>query len=163
MTSQHQPSPVTIPAARTTGAGRLSGELERWLAGDGEKTLGGLIHTFGDKSFAILLVVLLGIPALPIPTGGATHVFEIIAVIIAVQLIAGRHEVWLPQRWRRIELAGAALTPEAELPVSPPLQRHRVRRVGADRHDRRVPRTTLQRLGHSAGAWGGTAVAERAA
>ena len=66
-----------------------------------------MIHTFGDKSFAILLVVLLGIPALPIPTGGATHVFEIIAVTIAVQLIAGRHEVWLPQRWRRIELAGA--------------------------------------------------------
>ncbi|HEY2651874.1 MAG TPA: exopolysaccharide biosynthesis protein [Solirubrobacteraceae bacterium] len=90
-----------------TGAGRLSGQLERWLAGDGEKTLGGLIHTFGDKSFAILLVVLLGIPALPIPTGGATHVFEIIAVIITVQLIAGRREVWLPQRWRRIELTGA--------------------------------------------------------
>ena len=108
MTSQQQqqPSPITIAAAPTTGAGRLSGQLERWLAGNGEKTLGGLMHTFGDKSFAILLVVLLGIPALPIPTGGATHVFEIIALIITVQLIAGRHEVWLPQRWRRIELTG---------------------------------------------------------
>ena len=106
MTSRRQPPPVTIATAATTGAGRLSSQLERWLASDEEKTLGGLIHTFGDKSFAILLVVLLGIPALPIPTGGATHVFEIVAVIITVQLIAGRHEVWLPQRWRKIELAG---------------------------------------------------------
>lgn len=66
-----------------------------------------MIHTFGDKSFAILLVVLLGIPALPIPTGGATHVFEVVAFIITVQLIAGRREVWLPQRWSRLELGGA--------------------------------------------------------
>jgi Exopolysaccharide synthesis, ExoD len=29
-----------------------------------------------------------------------------IAVLIALELIAGRHEVWLPRRWRRLELAG---------------------------------------------------------
>ncbi len=45
-------------------------------------------------------------PALPLPTGGATHVFEIVAVLLALQLIAGREEVWLPQRWCRLELAG---------------------------------------------------------
>jgi hypothetical protein len=33
-------------------------------------------------------------------------VFEIIAVLLALQLIAGRDEIWLPQRWRRLELAG---------------------------------------------------------
>ncbi len=85
---------------------KLSDELERWLTGDGEKTLGSLIDAFGDKSFAILFVLLLGVPALPLPTGGATHVFEIIAALIALELIAGRHEVWLPQRWRGLELAG---------------------------------------------------------
>ena len=84
----------------------LSDELERWLTGDGERTLGSLIDAFGDKSFAILFVVLLGVPALPLPTGGATHVFEIIAALIALELIVGRHEVWLPQRWRGVELAG---------------------------------------------------------
>ena len=63
--------------------------------------------TFGDKSFAILLVLLLGVPALPLPTGGVTHVFEMIAALIALELIAGRREVWLPQRWRSLELAGA--------------------------------------------------------
>ena len=87
-------------------ARRLSDELEQWLTSDGEKTLGTLVETFGDKSFAILLVLLLALPALPAPTGGVTHVFEIIAVLIAAQLIAGRDEIWLPDRWRSRELAG---------------------------------------------------------
>ena len=52
-------------------------------------------------------MLLLGVPALPLPTGGATHVFEVIAVLLALQLIAGRDEVWLPRRWCRLELAGA--------------------------------------------------------
>jgi hypothetical protein len=45
------------------------------------------------------------VPALPLPTGGATHVFEVIAVLVAVQLIAGRDKIWLPERWRHIDLA----------------------------------------------------------
>lgn len=85
---------------------QVSGQLERWLEGDGEKTLGSLIELFEDKSFAIVFVLLLGVPALPLPTGGATHVFEIIAVLLALELIAGRKEIWLPQRWRKLELAG---------------------------------------------------------
>jgi hypothetical protein len=76
------------------------------LTGDGEKTLGSLIEVFGEKSFAIVFVLLLGLPALPLPTGGATHVFEIIAVLLALELIAGRDQIWLPGRWLRIELAG---------------------------------------------------------
>jgi hypothetical protein len=85
---------------------KVSDELERWMASDGDKSLGGLIELFEHKSFAILFVLLLGVPALPLPTGGATHVFEIIAVLLALQLIAGRDEIWLPQRWRTLELAG---------------------------------------------------------
>ena len=84
----------------------VSHELERWLQSDGEKTLGSLVELFEEKSFAILFVLLLGLPALPLPTGGATHVFEIIAVLLAAQLIAGRTQIWLPQRWCRLELAG---------------------------------------------------------
>jgi hypothetical protein len=85
---------------------RVSDDLERWLKGDGDKTLGGLIDVFGPKSFAILFVLLLGVPALPLPTGGATHVFEIIAVLLALQLISNRQEIWLPQKWRRLEFGG---------------------------------------------------------
>jgi hypothetical protein len=84
----------------------VSQQLERWLDGDGEKTVASLIELFEKKSFAILFVVLLAVPALPLPTGGATHVFEIIAVLLAVQLIAGRDHIWLPRRWRKLELAG---------------------------------------------------------
>jgi hypothetical protein len=40
------------------------------------------------------------VPALPLPTGGATHVFEVITVLLAFQLVAGRDEIWLPRRWR---------------------------------------------------------------
>lgn len=85
---------------------KLSDELQSWLTGDAEKTVGGLIELFGKRSFAILFVVLLGVPALPLPTGGATHVFEIIAVLLALKLIAGRENIWLPRRWRGLELAG---------------------------------------------------------
>jgi hypothetical protein len=87
-------------------ADSVSRELERWLQSDGEKTLGSLVDLFEEKSFAIVFVLLLGVPALPLPTGGATHVFEIIAVVLAAQLIAGRTRIWLPQRWCALELAG---------------------------------------------------------
>jgi hypothetical protein len=87
-------------------ADSVSHELERWLQSDGEKTLGSLVELFEEKSFALLFVLLLGVPALPLPTGGATHVFEIIAVVLALQLIAGREHIWLPERWRKLELAG---------------------------------------------------------
>jgi hypothetical protein len=85
---------------------RLSDDLERWLAGDGEKTVGSLVDLFGQRSFAILFVLLLGVPALPLPTGGATHVFEVIAMLLALQLIIGRDQIWLPRRWCALSLAG---------------------------------------------------------
>jgi hypothetical protein len=84
----------------------VSAQLQRWLDGDGDKTLDGLIGLFGRGSFALLFVILLGVPALPLPTAGATHVFEVIAILLALQLVAGRDEIWLPKRWRGLELAG---------------------------------------------------------
>jgi hypothetical protein len=51
-------------------------------------------------------VLLLALPALPLPTGGATHVFELVAMLVALQLIAGREKIWLPERWRKRELGG---------------------------------------------------------
>src|SRR5206468_31711 len=69
---------------------KLSDELQRWLSSDGDKTLSSLIELFEEKSFAIVFMLLLAVPALPLPTGGVTHVFEIIAVLLALQLITGR-------------------------------------------------------------------------
>lgn len=85
---------------------RVSDRLERWSASEGDKTVGGMIDVFEEKSFAVLFLVLLGVPALPLPTGGATHVFEVIAVLLAVQLVVGRDEIWLPERLRARELGG---------------------------------------------------------
>jgi hypothetical protein len=73
----------------------------------GTRRLAASRTSSGEKSFAVLFVLLLCVPALPLPTGGATHVFEVIAVLLALQLIAGRSQMWLPRRWRGLELAGA--------------------------------------------------------
>jgi len=85
---------------------RASELLEQWFAGDEAKTLGSLNDLFGRGAFAVAFVLLLAVPALPLPTGGATHVFEIVAMLLALQLVVGREDVWLPQRFRRLELAG---------------------------------------------------------
>jgi hypothetical protein len=83
---------------------KVSDEIDHWLATEGEKTLGGLIDVFQEKSFALIFILLLGVPALPLPTGGATHVLEIIAIVVALQLVAGRDKIWLPKRWCMVEL-----------------------------------------------------------
>ena len=83
---------------------KVSDQIERWLAGEGERRLGDLIDVFQEKSFALIFILLLGVPALPLPTGGATHVFEIIAMLVALQLVAGRDKIWLPKRWCKLDL-----------------------------------------------------------
>jgi hypothetical protein len=87
---------------------KVSDRLEGWLRGDGPKTLGSLIELFGEKSFAIVFALLLALPALPLPTGGATHVFEAIAMLLALELIVGRRTIWLPERLCRRDLSGMA-------------------------------------------------------
>jgi hypothetical protein len=50
--------------------------------------------------------VLMAVPALPLPTGGVTHVFELITMLLALELLVGRRTIWLPRRWKRVVLAG---------------------------------------------------------
>ena len=85
---------------------KVSDQLERWLEGDQPKTLGSLIELFGEKSFAVVFILLLAVPALPLPTGGATHVFEVIAMLLALELMIGRREILLPERWKGRQVAG---------------------------------------------------------
>jgi hypothetical protein len=87
---------------------RASQLLTDWRDSPGEKTLGGLIDTIGLRSFALLFIILLGLPALPLPTGGVTHVLEIVAMLLALQLIIGRKTVWMPERWRGVEFEQGA-------------------------------------------------------
>jgi hypothetical protein len=83
---------------------RLSDQLEGWLRSEQPKTIGSLIDVFEEKSFAVLFILLLAVPALPLPTGGVTHFFEVIAMLLALELIVGRQCVWLPERWRTREI-----------------------------------------------------------
>lgn len=104
------PTPPTagrpVPEApRQDDPERVSDRLETFTAGP-DTTLGDLISTFEEKSFAILFIVLLGVSALPIPTGGATHVFDVLTVIVAAQLVVGRETIWIPRRWHGLQLAG---------------------------------------------------------
>jgi len=84
----------------------FSDVLAQWLDKDEPRTLGDLVDAFGEKSFAVVFIVLLSLPALPLPTGGVTHVFEAVAMLVAVQLVIGKDSIWLPARWRRLDLRG---------------------------------------------------------
>ena len=85
---------------------RVSDLLEQWLGEDQRRTFGELVDAFGEKSFAVVFIVLLSVPALPLPTGGVTHLFEAIAMLVAPQLVLGRGSIWLPTRWKRFDLGG---------------------------------------------------------
>ncbi len=74
----------------------FSDQLESWLKGKQPKTLETLISRFEDKSFAVVMLLLMLLPALPIPTGGITHVFEIVVALLALEQIAGLKSIWLP-------------------------------------------------------------------
>ena len=82
----------------------LSERLEEWFTSDRPKTLGDLVETFGSQSFALLFVVMMAFPALPLPTGGLSHVLEILTMLLALELVVGRHDVWMPKRFQRREL-----------------------------------------------------------
>jgi hypothetical protein len=85
---------------------RVSDQLERWLRGEEPKTLASLLDIVGPGGFALLFVVLMAPAALPIPTGGATHVLEVIVALLALQLIIGRDEIWLPDRFKNRDMGG---------------------------------------------------------
>lgn len=83
---------------------KFSGELESWLKSKEPKTFAQLEKVFGDRSFGILFLILMAFPALPIPTGGISHVLEILTMIVAVQMMFGMTQLWIPARWSKREL-----------------------------------------------------------
>src|SRR5690242_12130739 len=82
----------------------LGERLEAWLDTDEPKTIRGLLDHFGPQAFAMSFVLLAAPSALPIPTGGLTDVLNVIALLIAVQLVIGRERPWLPERFAGREL-----------------------------------------------------------
>jgi hypothetical protein len=82
----------------------FSEDLHNWLKTGKDKTLYGLNQLFGEKTFAIAFILLMALPALPLPTGGITHITEIITMLLCLELIIGRDSIWLPKRWLKINM-----------------------------------------------------------
>ena len=90
----------------------FSEELEAWLQRDGEKTIGALQEVFDERTFAVTILLLMAPTALPMPTGGITHVFQAATVLLAAEMVVGRRTVWLPEAWRSRPL-GKGITEKA--------------------------------------------------
>jgi hypothetical protein len=82
----------------------FSDELEAWLDGEREKTLGGLQMVFEERTFAVAIFILMAPTSLPLPTGGLTYALEITTILLALEMVAGRRTVWLPEKWKAREL-----------------------------------------------------------
>ncbi len=63
-------------------------------------TLGDLLGLAGERIFGFLFVMLSFPSALPIPAPGYSIPFGIAMFLLAVQLLIGRDEPWLPVSWR---------------------------------------------------------------
>lgn len=91
---------------------RFSTALTGWLQSDAPKSLGSMNEVFAEKTFAVAIAVLMALSATPLPTGGITLIFQIVAGMIAAQMVLGRHTIWVPARWRHHEM-GATTTQRA--------------------------------------------------
>ncbi len=111
---------TSMQAEAGSGEQKISQQLEKWLQSDRKKTIGDLVDTFGPRSFAILFIVLMALPALPLPTGAVSHVLEVVTMLLALELIIGRQEVWIPKRFQDKELKGV---------TGPKFTKHLIKRI----------------------------------
>jgi hypothetical protein len=105
MTEPQHPEPAEL----VDRPGDFSDLIEDWLSRPGTKTLGDLGEVSGEKSFAVTILLLMFVAALPVPTAGITDLFAVITIVVAIQLVLGRRVLWLPTRWRRRELGPLTL------------------------------------------------------
>lgn len=91
---------------------RLSVELERYFldepadaAGEPNRTkdvtLNEILEIAGERTFGFLFVLLALPSALPVPAPGYSTPFGIVMFLLAVQLVVGREQPWLPEKFRK--------------------------------------------------------------
>ncbi|BAW96980.1 exopolysaccharide synthesis protein [[Synechococcus] sp. NIES-970] len=83
---------------------RLSKELHRYFFEEdrGETvSLAQVMAITEEKVFGIVLAILSFPSALPIPAPGYSTPFGILIFLIAIQLIIGRTQLWLPLSWQK--------------------------------------------------------------
>ena len=82
---------------------RLSVELEQFFfdeARSEQVTLADLLNLAEERTFGFLFILLALPSALPIPAPGYSMPFGVVILVLAVQLIGGRHRPWLPKSWQ---------------------------------------------------------------
>lgn len=67
-------------------------------------SIGHIDTRLGDRAFGILMIVLAFPNCLPLPPGGST-LFGVLLMLVAVQVMFGRHRLWLPAVIRRRSVA----------------------------------------------------------
>lgn len=100
---------------------RLSLELQRYFFEETPSpkvTLGDILNLAGERTFGFLFVLLSLPSALPLPAPGYSVPFGVVMLLLAVQLIVGRHRPWLPAKWQghAFELAQVQGVMKAGLP-----------------------------------------------
>ncbi len=95
---------------------RLSVELQRYFLNDDsadaaglddgaaldkDVTLNEILEIAGERTFGFLFVLLALPSALPVPAPGYSTPFGIVLFLLAAQLIVGREQPWLPEKFRK--------------------------------------------------------------
>ena len=96
----------------------LAGGLRRVLdgAGDDRVEMRHFFEGFQEKGFGILLMMFSLPSALPVPAPGYSIPFGIVLALLALQMLAGRHTPWLPEKMLKVSFSRAFL--EKLVPVA---------------------------------------------
>lgn len=67
-------------------------------------SVGHIIQEIGEKGFGLIFLILSLPSALPVPAPGYSTPFGIMIALLALQMLIGRKQIWLPQRLRSVRL-----------------------------------------------------------
>lgn len=74
----------------------------------GEVTVGKIVDGFADRGFGLLLVVLALPTLVPVLPPGTAALIGLVYMLLALQMLWGAREPWVPQRVRDFRLQGTA-------------------------------------------------------
>lgn len=104
---RHGDPPAAAMRKGHAASGRGLGEILAEIAGrdDPELSLRELVDAMGDRGHGLLIAVLALPNVLPVYLPGLSAIFGLPLVFVALQLVLGRHRLWLPQALLRRSIA----------------------------------------------------------
>jgi len=95
------PAPDLADAPVNSSVESFSSQSSPPISKAAEVTLNEILDIAGERTFGFLFVLLSLPSALPIPAPGYSTPFGIVMFLLAVQLIIGREQPWLPESFRK--------------------------------------------------------------